>query len=205
MSDPTGTEKLVEEAVRQALNSPDPSTLKATVGVAEGMAATGATEVGGAGTGAWLWIGATAAAYPVATAVVGVALTAIAAIGITQAAIWGFHKFEPGAPEKQINAQYEIVNNPLPDNPKPFTEVEPQSRSTTPSIQGAPAPVTQAPVKARGEFRSDSDYIAYCSKAIDACQKVCGDQYQTGPHRNGLHWADCLGGCRKTYDACYRF
>jgi hypothetical protein len=89
------------------------------VGVAEGISV-GAVEVGGAGTGVWIWLSVTYAAYPVWITLAALALLAIAGLGITQALAWAFHK--PGPTETQINAQHEIVNNPLPDKPQNFSD-----------------------------------------------------------------------------------
>ena len=120
---PFDAPKLIKEVVSPAeaplklRPPPNPWTLPTSIGVAEEMAPVGAVEVGGAGTGTWVWLTTLTAAYPVAAVVLLV--LAVAAIGGT---VWWAVSTPKSATKAQIEARADIANNPLPDNPAPFID-----------------------------------------------------------------------------------
>jgi hypothetical protein len=102
-----------------------------------------AAEVGGEGTGTWVWLSTLAAGNPIGAAV----LLGVLGVGLAVTGIWAWHTLK-GASPKQVDAQYDIVNNPLPDNPQPFKDAmsekadqerqNPASSSTTPTASPNP-------------------------------------------------------------------
>ena len=89
--------------------------LTAALGV-ETTVSVGAAEVGGEGTGAWIWLSSLTAFNP--GAVVALAVLALA----VATAVW-FGVRTPQNPSlDDFKARNDIANNPLPDNPQPFKE-----------------------------------------------------------------------------------
>ena len=134
---PFDAQKLIKEVVNPPevppeLPSPvDPWTLPTDIGVASEIPVV-ATEVGGAGTGTWVWVSAIAAANPIAASIL-----AVIALSAVVGTFWWAESTPKNTPVAEIDARgnvtpnprLEIANNPLPDNPQPFLD----ATKTTPA------------------------------------------------------------------------
>jgi hypothetical protein len=169
-----------QDLINQAVNPPepplelsppvDPWTLPTTIGVADDLGASvGAVEVGGAGTGTWVWLSPFAVGNPIAAgALLVLGLAAIAG------AVWWGASTPSNASKAQIDARSDIANNPLPDNIQPFKDA------------------TKAPpVGSRIVFNAQNDALAaedQCIRRFVACTAQC-------PGELGADTAGCIQAC----------
>lgn len=113
---PFDAERLIKETINppepplELTTRMDPWSLPASVGVVEEIAPIGAVEVGGAGTGTWMWISGLVAGNPIGAAV----LLTLGVATIAGGLYWGLST-PSNASREQVVARGAIANNPLPD------------------------------------------------------------------------------------------
>jgi hypothetical protein len=159
-----------KELINEVVNPPDPplqlsppvdpSSLIATIGIEEGLPPIAAVEVGGVGTGTWAWL----STLPAGVSIGALALLAVV-VGAIATSVWRGISTPQNTPATQTDAQghtvanprLDIVNNPLPDNPRPFLDAPKASSPLTASAD--PNAIQQPPLSnAPSAIASDPRY-----------------------------------------------
>jgi hypothetical protein len=192
-------QKLIKEIVNppefppELVPSVDPWTLPTEIGVASEMPVV-AVEVGGAGTGTWVWVSAIVAANPIAASIL-----AVIAISAVVGTFWWAESTPKNTPVAEIDARgnitpnprLEIANNSLPDNPQPFLDAAKNSQPTAesrPSFKGGPTPQQpkysggSKPLIATGDL---SGVWVFSPDVIETFEKLSATSYRvTGNAEN---------------------